>query len=53
MYNPETVRDNESHKIRIKTDHVISARRLDFIINKKKKSSGRPPSKSKKKRNER
>ena len=41
MYNPAPVLENNTHKLRwdfdIHTDHLISAWRLDIIINKKKK----------------
>ena len=41
MHNPESVRENETHKslwdFEIRTDHVIVARRPDLIIVKKKK----------------
>ena len=36
MYNPESVQENETHKIlgnfQIQTDHLISARRPDQVI---------------------
>ena len=46
MYNPASVLENETHKLHrdfdIQTDHLISARRPDFIIiNKKKKRTYR------------
>ena len=42
MHNPESVMENETHKLlwdfEIKTDHLISARRPDLkIVNKKRK----------------
>ena len=40
MYNPESVIENETHKLlwyfEIQTDHQISARRPDLIIKKQK-----------------
>ncbi len=45
MHNPESVLDNETHKflwdIEIQTDHLISARRPDFIIINKKQRTCR------------
>ena len=42
MHNPKLFLDNERHKIlwnfEIKTDHLISARRLDLMAVNKKKS---------------
>ena len=41
MHNPASVLEKDTHKLLwdfdIQTDHLISARRLDFIIIKKKK----------------
>ena len=41
MYNPESVLENETHKIlwnfEIQTDHVVSARQPDLVRVKKKK----------------
>ena len=41
MLNPESVPENETHKLpcdfEIQTDHLISARRPDLIINKKER----------------
>ena len=41
MHNPAPVLENDTHKLlwefNIQTDHLISARRPDLIINKKKK----------------
>ena len=41
MHNPESVVENETHKLQwdfdIQTDHLISARRPDLIIIKKEK----------------
>ena len=41
MNNPESARENETHKILfdflIHTDHLISARQLDLVIVNKKK----------------
>ena len=41
MYNPESVQANETHKIlwnfEIQTDHLISARGPDRVIDSKKK----------------
>ena len=40
MHNPKSVKENEMHKIlwdlEIQTDHLISARRPDQIVNKNK-----------------
>ena len=46
MHNPAPVLENDTHKLLwdfgIKTDYLISARRLDLIlINKKKKRTGK------------
>ena len=39
MHNPDTVSENATHKllwnVETQTDHLISARRLDFIMIKK------------------
>ena len=47
MHNPESVLENETHKIlwdsEIQTDHIISARRLDLVIVKKKKKKKDTP----------
>ena len=69
MHNPESVLENEAHKIlwdfEIQTDYLISARRLDLeIVNKKLKKeenlpnsglcrSGCPQDKTERKRKER
>ena len=50
MHNPKLVLENDTHKLLwdfdIKTDHLISARRPDFIIiNKKKKEKKRKSAK--------
>ena len=52
MLNPESLMENETHKVlwdfEIKTDHLISARRIDLqIVNQKKKEKKkkREPSK--------
>ena len=41
MHNPESVLENETHKLlwdfEIQTDHLISTRRPDLVILKKKK----------------
>ena len=41
MYNPESVLENETYKIRldseVQTDHLISARRPELVIVDKKK----------------
>ena len=43
MHNPESVLENETHKIlcdfQIQTDHLISARRPDLMIINKKKNN--------------
>ena len=61
MHNPESVQENEMHKLKdfeIQTDHRILARRSDLVIvNKKKKNlpnsglcrSGWPQGKTEKK----
>ena len=45
MYNPESVLDNDTHKLRrdfeIQTDHLISARLPDLIIINKKERTCR------------
>ena len=42
MHNPSPVLENNTHKLLwdfdIRTDHLISARRPDLIINKKKRT---------------
>ena len=50
MHNPASVLENDTHEILwdfdIQTDHLISARRPDFIrIKKKKKKKKREPAK--------
>ena len=49
MHNPESVQENETHKIlwdfQIQTDHLITARRPDLVIvNKKRKKENLPNS---------
>ena len=45
MHNPESVLENETHKLfcefQIQTDQLISARRPDIVIIKKKKRTFR------------
>ena len=46
MHNPESVLENETHKLlsdfEIQTDHLISARRLDLVIEKTKRWKRKP-----------
>ena len=66
MHNPESVLENEMHKVlrdfETQTDHQILARRPDLVIVKEKKENlsknelccpGRPQSKIKRKKEER
>ena len=53
MHNPESVLENETHKIsrdfEVQTDHLISARRPDIeIVNKKKKKKKKKVKRKKK-----
>ena len=48
MHNPESILENETHKIlwdfEIQTDHLIPARRPDLVIVNKKKKDKLPSS---------
>ena len=42
MHNPESVQENETHKVvwdfKLPTDHLISTKRPDLVIDKKEKN---------------
>ena len=54
MHNTESVQENEAHKIlwgfEKQTDHLISAKRPDLVIDKKKKKKKKKEKKREKKK---